>query len=277
LSGNTAIPAAGLPRAHAASASAGYPSRSGEAPPAWVVSWDGGQPYEPMWDLQRRLWALRHGGRIPDCLLLLEHEPVVTLGRNARKENLLLPAGVFRERGVTVVEVDRGGDVTYHGPGQLVGYWIFDLRELWQDAHRYLRSIEEVLIVTLGAFGLESGRDPKATGVWIGGEKVAALGLHLSHWVSTHGFALNINTDLSPFGWIVPCGLAGRGVTSMARLLGREVPRKDVEGALVPAMEGVFGRRAASLTPAELCDVVMALESKSAQESAEPGRLACPA
>lgn len=235
--------------------------------PLWVVSFPERMAYGPMWELQRRLWRARYEGRIPDTLLLLEHHPVVTLGKNARRENLLLSEASFRERGVELFEVDRGGDVTFHGPGQLVGYWIFDLRAWRQDVHLYLRGIEEVLIDTLDRFGLAAGRSPGATGVWVepgglrGAEvdparaaKVAAMGLHLSHWVSTHGFALNRTTDLTAFDWIVPCGLKGRAVTSMARLLApAEAPARDeVERHLVAAAGRRFSRRPERLTPAEL-------------------------
>lgn len=217
----------------------------------WVISWDRPQPYRPLWELQRQLWKARYEGRIPDTLLLLEHEPVITLGKNARRENLLLPDEEYATRGVELVPVDRGGDVTYHGPGQLVGYWIFDLRRWGRDVHRYLREIEEVIIGALAAYGIGAGRVPGATGVWVGDEKVAAMGLHLSHWVSTHGFALNRDIDLRPFGWIVPCGLKERGVTSMARL-GRAVPRADLEEKIVRSAAERFGRRAVRTGPESL-------------------------
>lgn len=239
------------------------------AAPVWVVSYPGHQAYRAFWDLQRRLWRLRLDGKIPDTLLLLEHEPVVTLGKSARREHLLLSEPLLRDRGVDLVEVDRGGDVTYHGPGQLVGYWIFDLRALYQDVHRYLREIEESLIRTLAAFGIEAGRSAGATGVWVGGaagpeRKVAAMGMHLSHWVSTHGFALNLNTDLTPFSWIVPCGLHGRGVTSMRELLGRPVERAQVEETLISQVQGLFHRAPTLLTPRELADILLLLERGAA-------------
>jgi len=232
-----------------------------------VVSFDGAQPYRELWDLQRRLWRQRVLGTIPDTLCLLEHAPVITLGKSARREHLILDTALLRSRGIEVAEVDRGGDVTYHGPGQLVGYWIFDLKSLYQDVHRFMREIEEVLIRVLARHGVRAGRDPKATGVWIGQEKIAAMGLHLSHWVSTHGFALNLTTDLTPFSWIVPCGLHGRGVTSLERQLRArggeervEIGRKRIEAELVEEIASLFGRRATSLAPWELYDCLMALE-----------------
>lgn len=208
-----------------------------------VVSYAGQQPYRPIWDLQRRLWTQRYRGEISDTLLLLEHRPVVTLGRNAHREHLLLDESAFTDRAVEVVEVDRGGDVTYHGPGQLVAYWIFDLRAWRQDVHQYLRQIEEVVIRSLARFEIVGERSDGATGVWTKGKKIAAIGLHLSHWVSTHGFALNVTTDLEPFGWIVPCGLRGREVTSMERHLARAPSRREIEEAVVAEAAELFGRR----------------------------------
>lgn len=233
-------------------------SEAGAAPgpPVWVVSFPGLVPYRESWDLQRRLWAQRHAGRVPDTLLLLEHEPVVTLGKNARRENLLLDAEGFRSRGVEVIEVDRGGDVTWHGPGQLIGYWIFDLRALYQDVHRYLREIEEVLIRVLARHRIVAARSAGATGVWVGNEKVAAMGMHLSHWVSTHGFALNLDPDLDAFSWIVPCGLRGRGVTSMRRLGGQPVSRAEVERETTDEMARMFGRQPYHLEPHELHELL---------------------
>jgi lipoate-protein ligase B len=230
-------------------------------------------PYREAWDLQRRLWAARHEGRIPDTLLFLEHEPVVTLGKNARRENLLLDAEGFRSRGVEVVEVDRGGDVTWHGPGQLVGYWIFDLRALYQDVHRYLREIEDVLIRVLARHRIEAGRAAGATGVWVGNEKVAAIGMHLSHWVSTHGFALNLDPDLVAFSWIVPCGLRGRGVTSMRIQTGELVSRMEVEREVVGEMARLFGREPHDLRPHELLELLADAEVSGQEESKGPRRM----
>jgi len=198
--------------------------------------------------MQQRLWRQRYRGEISDTLLLLEHRPVITLGRNAVREHLLMGEDWFAERGVDLVDVDRGGDVTYHGPGQLVAYWIFDLRAWRQDVHHYLRQIEEVVIRTLGSFGIEAARSDGATGVWTKDEKIAAIGLHLSHWVSTHGFALNITTDLEPFRWIVPCGLHGRGVTSMNKRMAAVPDRSAVENVIVAEAAELFGRNVESLS-----------------------------
>lgn len=226
------------------------PSLSDITRPLWVVSIPGRSSYRPLWNLQQRLWRARHAGAVPDTLLLLEHEPVITLGRNAHREHLLLAESEYRARGVEVVEVDRGGDVTYHGPGQLVGYWIFDLRDWQLDLGRYLREIEGVLIDALANYGIAAGRSSGATGVWVGDAKIAAIGLHMSRWVSTHGFAFNLEADLDPFRWIVPCGLHGRPVTSLAKELAGAPhpasmpPRSAVECGIVEAAERRFGRTA---------------------------------
>jgi len=173
--------------------------------------------YGQAFDLQQRLVAERKQGEIGDQLLLLEHPHVVTLGRNGHIENLLAHPEVLRRAGVSFFPTDRGGDITYHGPGQLVGYPILDLREWKRDVGAYVRAVEQVIIDTLADFGISAGRIPKLTGVWVNDRKIAAIGVHISRWVTSHGFALNVNTDLSYFQYIVPCGLT-KPVTSMAQL-----------------------------------------------------------
>jgi lipoyl(octanoyl) transferase len=168
-------------------------------------------------ELQQSLVQRRKEGAITDQLLLLEHPHVITLGRNGHMENLLASSEVLERAGVSFYPTDRGGDVTYHGPGQLVGYPIMDLREWRRDVGAYVRGVEQVLIDTLAEYGIEAGRIPKLTGVWVGERKVAAIGVHISRWVTSHGFALNVSTDLSYFQYIVPCGLS-KPVTSMAQL-----------------------------------------------------------
>jgi lipoyl(octanoyl) transferase len=167
---------------------------------------------------------------------------VITLGRNADAADVLADAPTLRARGVTVEKTNRGGQVTYHGPGQLVGYPILDLHPDRRDVGRYLRDLEEVLVRTLGHLGIEAGRQAEGTGVWAGGSKIAALGVHLSRWVTTHGFALNVATDLTHFDLIVPCGIRTRGVTSIARLLGRPVTFAEVVAPLVAEFGARFGR-----------------------------------
>lgn len=194
--------------------------------------------------LQADLVSARQAGRIPDQLLLLEHPPVITLGvktRNDRSHVLATPAELERE-GVELFETGRGGDVTYHGPGQLVGYPILDLRPDRCDVHRYVRDLEEALILAVRGFGIEADRVEGLTGVWVGREKLAAIGVRISRWITSHGFALNVGTRLEHFGLIVPCGISGRGVTSIERLLGRPVSLRGVEDAVVAAIAEVFGR-----------------------------------
>ena len=168
--------------------------------------------------LQRRLADDRLAGRqASDLLLLLEHPPVVTLGRGTRATSLPLDPESLRRRGIEVFEVERGGDVTYHGPGQLVGYPIFDLREHREDLHWYLRQLEEALIVALADFGIAGERNAGYTGVWTGGRKIASIGVHVKQWVTWHGFALNVTTGLSAFDLIIPCGIPGVVMTSVAK------------------------------------------------------------
>jgi lipoyl(octanoyl) transferase len=193
-------------------------------------------------ELQARLVADRQGGRISDTLLLLEHDPVFTLGRNARRENLLLAEELLRARGFEVFETGRGGDVTYHGPGQIVGYPILDLSPDRRDVHRYVRDLEEILIRTCRDYAVKAGRIPGLTGVWVGEEKIAAIGVRIARWVTSHGFALNVATDLAPFRLIVPCGIADRGVTSLERLLGAPLPLPEVMEGLAAHAARVFGR-----------------------------------
>jgi lipoyl(octanoyl) transferase len=196
--------------------------------------------YREAWELQQRLVAERAGGVIPDTLLLLVHPPVVTMGRGGHAEHLVASPGALAARGIEFVETDRGGDVTFHGPGQIVGYPIVDLSRRGRDLHRYLRDVEEILIQALAEFGVEAGRAPGLTGVWVGDAKVAAIGIRVSRWVAHHGFALNVDTDLSYFDLIVPCGIRGKRVTSMRQLLDRPLEHAAVEEALERAFLAVF-------------------------------------
>jgi lipoyl(octanoyl) transferase len=198
--------------------------------------------YQAALDLQKRLVEERKAGRIPDQLLLLEHPPVITLGarnHNARS-NVLETAESLAQKGVELFETGRGGDVTYHGPGQLVGYPIIELPADRHDVHRYVRDLEEVLIQAVSDFGITAVRIPGLTGIWVGDLKLAAIGVRISRWVTSHGFALNVSTDLSNFGLIVPCGITDKGVTSMERLLGRPAPMDEVATAVVRRFERLF-------------------------------------
>jgi lipoyl(octanoyl) transferase len=192
--------------------------------------------------LQQALVEDRKAGRIPDQLLLLEHPPVITLGVKNRHDrtNIVASAETLAEQGVSVFETGRGGDVTYHGPGQLVGYPVVDLKPDRCDVHRYVRDLEQVLIQASAAFGVTAGRVPGLTGAWVGNDKLAAIGVRISRWVTSHGFALNVNTNLSHFSLIVPCGIADRGVTSLERLLGHPIQLDRVEAAVMEAFLAVF-------------------------------------
>jgi lipoyl(octanoyl) transferase len=179
-------------------------------------------------------------GEAPEQLLLLEHPHVFTLGRGADSSNILADPAQLQSSSVEVHETGRGGDVTYHGPGQLVGYPIINLKPDRCDVHRYVRDIEEVLIRTIAEFGVTGTRISGLTGVWVGNEKIAAIGVRIARWITSHGFALNVTTDLEYFNLIVPCGIAGRGVTSLSRLLGRPVDRAEVEDRIASHFSRVF-------------------------------------
>ena len=197
-------------------------------------------------EMQKTLVEHRRAGLIGDTLLLLEHAPVITLGVKTRRgpTHIVASSELLASKGVSVYETGRGGDVTYHGPGQLVAYPIVDLRPDRCDVHRYVRDLEGVLIRTAASFGIEARRVPGLTGVWTGAagreEKLAAIGVRISRWITSHGFAFNVATDLSHFDLIVPCGIVDRGVTSLERLLGRTVPMRDVEDVVIDAFQTVF-------------------------------------
>lgn len=196
--------------------------------------------YQAAWDIQ-----LQHVERLKRAegharLLFVEHPHVVTFGRNGKGENLLVSRAQLQNLGIAFHETDRGGDVTYHGPGQLVCYPVMDLKRWKRDVGAYLRSLEEVLIRTLADYGIEGRRDPSATGVWVGDAKVAAMGVHLSRWITSHGFALNVTTDLDYFRYIVPCGLT-RPVTSLQKLLGQAPEATELHTKIVEHFGQVFG------------------------------------
>lgn len=186
----------------------------------------GRRAYGEALELQRDLCRRRVGGEITeDILLLVEHDPVVTLGRSTRDSSLPVARGLLEARGIEVFDVERGGDVTLHAPGQLVGYPILDLGGYRQDLHWYLRQIEEVMIRGLADLGISAERNPGKTGVWTSGKKIASIGIHVKQWVTLHGFALNVTTDLALFDLIVPCGIHGVTMTSVARELGGDTDR----------------------------------------------------
>ncbi len=189
--------------------------------------------YQEAWDLQKEILNLRVDEKVNDVLFLLEHPHTYTLGKVADKKNLIGSEDYLHENKISVFDIDRGGDITYHGPGQIVGYPIIDLKKWKKDTHKYLRSLEEVIIKTCADYGLKGLRDSKYTGVWIEDKKIAAIGIKVSRWVTMHGFAFNINTDLDFFSGIIPCGIADKGVTSLKNELNKSIDISEVKEKLV--------------------------------------------
>ncbi len=223
--------------------------------------------YAEAWALQKRVVAARKAGAIEDVLLLCEHPHVITLGRNGKREHLLVSEELLRERGVELQPTDRGGDITYHGPGQLVGYPILNLGAIRRDVVWYVRTLEEAMIRATAELGLAAGREAGKTGVWVTpektdlapreeepSEKLAAIGVHISRWVTSHGFAYNVATDLRYFELIVPCGIAGRKATSLEKLLGRSVERAEIAPRLVRHFGELFGLEMQAATRGELLE-----------------------
>src|ERR1700726_2862376 len=204
--------------------------------------------YGAAWELQRRVVAASKAGAVPDALLLCEHPHVITLGRNGNLGNLRASDHLLRQMGVSFFDTDRGGDITYHGPGQLVGYPILNLAEIRRDVAWYLRGLEEAMIRATAEFGIPSRRVAGRTGVWVdaplesgGEEKLAAIGVHLSRWITSHGFAYNVSTDLRYFDLIVPCGIADRRATSLEKLLGRGVKMEEVSPRITAHLGELLG------------------------------------
>ena len=219
--------------------------------------WLGRVDYGSAWRLQKILAEDRAAERIEDTLLMLEHPPTYTLGRRGSEAHLLVDGEVLARQGVEVHRVDRGGDITFHGPGQLVGYPVVSLEGRQGGASRYLRDLEEVLILGLESLGVSAGRQQGLTGVWVGGEKIAAIGVKINaRRVTGHGFALNVTTDLGYFRQIVPCGIRGKGVTSLARVLGHPPDMARVQGAVVDAFGQVFGMEMVPVSPESIAKLM---------------------
>lgn len=214
-----------------------------QMPPLCEARWLGAVPYDQGLRWQEGAVEGLRGATSPEQLLLLEHPHVFTLGRGANSAHILADQKQLESNSVEVRETGRGGDVTYHGPGQLVGYPIINLRPDRCDVHRYVRDVEEVLIRTIAQFGIAGIRIDGLTGVWVGSEKIGAIGVRIARWITSHGFALNVNTDLSYFNMIVPCGITDKGVTSLSRLLGRQIELRDVAQVAAYQFAEVFGRR----------------------------------
>jgi lipoyl(octanoyl) transferase len=200
-------------------------------------------PYGEALELQKVLVEERRAGRVPNLLLLLQHPPVITLGvRRTSRSHVTATERQLAMQGIDVHESGRGGDVTYHGPGQIVGYPILDLRPDRCDVHRYVRDLEEVMIRICTDYGVRAGRVEGMSGAWVGTEKIGAIGVRISRWITSHGFAFNVNTDLDAFQLIVPCGIPDRGVTSLAKLTGCEVSIEEVENRVISRFAEVFDK-----------------------------------
>ncbi len=198
--------------------------------------------YQSAWDLQHRLFEFRLQNKIGDMLLLLEHPNTYTLGKAADKNNIVATTDFIEENGFTIFEIDRGGDVTYHGPGQIVGYIIMDLRNWKKDSHLFLRGIESAIMKVCDDYGIATKREPKYTGVWVNDKKICAIGIKISRWITMHGFAFNVNTDLDLFNGIIPCGINDKGVTSLAKELNEKINIDEVKEDVVKhfATEFIF-------------------------------------
>ena len=196
--------------------------------------------YREMWNLQNQLHSAVVADKTKHYLILTEHKPVITIGKSGSQSNLLVNPGVLSKQGIEVIENDRGGDITFHGPGQIVGYPILNLDHFKKDIHWYLRTLEELIIKTLAQFGLKARRDKGLTGVWIDNRKICAIGIKTSRWVTMHGFALNVNTNLDYFNLIIPCGISDKGVTSISHELGNTIEQNNVINILISQFKDIF-------------------------------------
>ena len=215
---------------------------------AWILNLDT-VPYEEAFDLQKRLVSLRSRGIINDTLILLEHPPVLTVTRKATLKNILVSTDELNEKGIALCQTNRGGDITYHGPGQVVGYPIMDLKAHGKDLHDYVRRIEEMIINLLADYGIAAQRDKNNPGVWVGNEKIAALGIAVkSSWTTMHGFSLNVSPDLSHYALIIPCGISDRGITSLSLLLGKPISTGKIRDQLVQHYAATFNLSTRQIT-----------------------------
>lgn len=196
--------------------------------------------YKEAWDLQYKIHTSRVQGNVKDHFLLLEHPNTYTLGKTADKSNLIGNEEYLKEKNISVYDIDRGGDITYHGPGQIVGYPIINLNDWKQDTHKYLRALEEMIIRVCFEFGLIGRRDPKYTGVWIDDRKIAAIGIKVSRWITMHGFAFNISTDLSLYNGIIPCGISDKAVTSLSKETNKTIKIDFVKSLILKHFTEVF-------------------------------------
>ncbi|MDH7480771.1 MAG: lipoyl(octanoyl) transferase LipB [Armatimonadota bacterium] len=221
--------------------------------------------YSSCLSIQYKLAKLRAEGLIEDTLLLLEHDPVITFGRSGGEESLLVPIEKIKEAGIEIFYTDRGGDATYHGPGQLVGYPIFNLGQHGKDVHLFLRNIERSVMDCLSDFGISSQAVPGYTGVWVGDEKICSIGIAVRRWISYHGFALNVSPNFDHWALLHPCGLVGRRVTSIERLLGKPISMQSVKDVIVSRFAQVFGIKPTQIDKKTLFDRIAAEEHEYEQ------------
>jgi lipoate-protein ligase B len=200
----------------------------------------GNRDYKEAWELQKTIHSKRAGRRIPNTLILVEHNPVITMGKSGQQDNVLFPVEFLKERGVDFYHIERGGDATYHGPGQLVGYPIFNVRDGLAGIKPFIAAVENAIVATLADFNIEGQKKERMIGVWTGKGKICSIGIAVQKWVSFHGFALNVNTDLSYFDLIVPCGLKNVEMTSMEQILGKEVSMDDVKKSIAKSFGRIF-------------------------------------
>lgn len=204
--------------------------------------------YDPVWKLQRQINEYKQSHKSEDIILLTQHNHVYTLGKSGDRDHLLINSDKLQKEKISYHEIDRGGDLTYHGPGQLVCYPILDLKNFYLDSHKYLRDLEEVIIRMLKSYGIDSQRDEGFTGVWVGEEKICAIGIKITRWITMHGLALNVNNDLQYFDNIIPCGIFHKGVTGIKKILGREIGFEDLISNVVRSFGEVFN---AEMVPCE--------------------------
>ncbi len=196
--------------------------------------------YKEVWDFQKKIHLFKQKKQLPDVIISVEHNHVYTLGKAGDRNHILISDDEMKSRGISYYEIDRGGDITYHGPGQLVVYPIFDLNDHYKDTHRFLRDLEEAVVKTLSEFDIKAHREEEYTGVWVGGEKICAIGIKVSKWITMHGLALNVNNELSYFSNIIPCGIFHKGVTSMKVLTGKELSLSIVNTHIINNIKKVF-------------------------------------
>lgn len=212
--------------------------------------------YKEVWDLQKQIHLYKQEHKFNDVIITVEHPPVYTLGKSGDRNHILVTDAEMKKGGISYYEIDRGGDITYHGPGQLVVYPIFDLNNYYKDTHRFLRELEEAVILSLKDFGIESGREEEYTGVWVGEEKICAIGIKASRWITMHGLALNVNNDLSYFDKIIPCGIFHKGVTSINKLKGENIDMALITNTLLEKFSTIFNISLKPLKKEELLKIL---------------------